>query len=75
MKRKRFIKLLMGKLLLTRNEANYIADVTGETFYDDTKKGKTYCCYECQQMYWNRQAAQRYRDRKAAERAAVSNGR
>lgn len=27
MKRKRFIKLLMGKLLLSRNEANYIADV------------------------------------------------
>ncbi len=27
MKRKRFIKLLMGKFLLTRNEANYIADV------------------------------------------------
>lgn len=25
--RKRFIKLLMGKFLLTRNEANYIADV------------------------------------------------
>lgn len=27
MTRKRFIKLLMGKFLLTRNEANYIADV------------------------------------------------
>ena len=27
MARKRFIKLLMGKLLLTRNEANYIADI------------------------------------------------
>jgi hypothetical protein len=27
MTRKRFIKLLMGKLLLTRNEANYIADI------------------------------------------------
>lgn len=27
MKRKRFIKLLMGKFLLTRNEANYIADI------------------------------------------------
>mgnify|MGYP004651948503 FL=1 len=27
MKRKRFIKLLMGKLLLSRNEANYIADI------------------------------------------------
>lgn len=27
MTRKRFIKLLMGKLLLSRNEANYIADV------------------------------------------------
>lgn len=27
MKRKRFIKLLMGKFLLSRNEANYIADV------------------------------------------------
>lgn len=26
MTRKRFIKLLMGKLLLTRNEANYVAD-------------------------------------------------
>ena len=28
MKRKRFIKLLMGRLGLTRNEANYVADVT-----------------------------------------------
>lgn len=27
MTRKRFIKLLMGRLLLTRNEANYVADV------------------------------------------------
>lgn len=27
MTRKRFIKLLMGKFLLTRNEANYIADI------------------------------------------------
>nr|DAU61892.1 MAG TPA: hypothetical protein [Caudoviricetes sp.] len=27
MTRKRFIKLLMGKLLLPRNEANYIADI------------------------------------------------
>ena len=27
MTRKRFIKLLMGKLLLSRNEANYIADI------------------------------------------------
>jgi len=27
MKRKRFVKLLMGKFGLTRNEANYIADV------------------------------------------------
>lgn len=27
MKRKRFIKLLMGRLWLTRNEANYVADV------------------------------------------------
>lgn len=27
MKRKRFVKLLMGRLLLTRNEANYVADV------------------------------------------------
>ena len=27
MKRKRFIKLLMGRLRLTRNEANYVADV------------------------------------------------
>lgn len=27
MKRKRFIKLLMGRLMLTRNEANYVADV------------------------------------------------
>lgn len=27
MKRKRFIKLLMGRLGLTRNEANYVADV------------------------------------------------
>ena len=27
MKRKRFVKLLMGKSLLTRNEANYIADI------------------------------------------------
>lgn len=27
MKRKRFIKLLIGRLLMTRNEANYIADI------------------------------------------------
>ena len=27
MKRKRFIKLLMGRLMLPRNEANYVADV------------------------------------------------
>lgn len=27
MKRKRFVKLLMGKFLLTRNEANYIAEI------------------------------------------------
>lgn len=27
MTRRRFIKLLMGKLLLSRNEANYIADI------------------------------------------------
>lgn len=27
MTRKRFIKLPMGKFLLTRNEANYIADI------------------------------------------------
>lgn len=27
MTRKRFVKLLMGKFLLTRNEANYIADI------------------------------------------------
>lgn len=27
MTRKRFIKLLMGRLLLTRNEAKYVADV------------------------------------------------
>lgn len=27
MTRKRFIKLLMGKFLLSRNEANYIADI------------------------------------------------
>ncbi len=27
MKRKRFVKLLMGRLLLTRNEANYVADI------------------------------------------------
>lgn len=29
MKRKRYIKLLMGRLMLSRNEANYMADVTG----------------------------------------------
>ena len=27
MKRKRFVKLLMGRLLLIRNEANYIAAI------------------------------------------------
>lgn len=27
MKRKRFIRLLMGRLMLTRNEANYVANV------------------------------------------------
>lgn len=31
MKRKRFVKLLMGRLGLTRNEANYVADVTRVT--------------------------------------------
>lgn len=31
MTRKRFIKLLMGRLMLTRNEANYVADVTRVT--------------------------------------------
>ena len=31
MTRKRFIKLLMGRLGLTRNEANYVADVTRAT--------------------------------------------
>lgn len=31
MKRKRFIKLLMGRLWLTRNEANYVADVIRAT--------------------------------------------
>ena len=31
MKRKRFIKLLMGRLGLTRNEANYVAYVTRVT--------------------------------------------
>ena len=31
MKRKRFIKLLMGRLGLTRNEAKYVADVTRVT--------------------------------------------
>lgn len=28
MTRKRFIKLLMGKFLLSRSEANYIANIT-----------------------------------------------
>lgn len=27
MTRKRFVKLLMGRFLLTRNEENYIADI------------------------------------------------
>lgn len=27
MKHKRFVKLLMGKCLLTRNEANYVAKI------------------------------------------------
>lgn len=31
MKRKRFIKLLMGRIGLTRNEANYVADVVRAT--------------------------------------------
>lgn len=31
MKRKRFIKLLMGRLWLIRNEANYVADVIRAT--------------------------------------------
>lgn len=31
MKRKRFIKLLMGRLGLIRNEANYVADVNRVT--------------------------------------------
>lgn len=31
MKRKRFIKLLMGRLMLTRNEATYVANVTRVT--------------------------------------------
>ena len=31
MKRKRFIKLLMGRLMLTRNEAEYVANVVRAT--------------------------------------------
>ena len=43
-------------------------------FYDNTTKRKVYCSFDCQRTFGDRQAAQRYRDRKAAERAAVSNG-
>lgn len=43
MKRKRFIKLLMGRLGLTRNEAHYVADVTrvrlGKQFAGGGKTG------------------------------------
>lgn len=38
MKRKRFIKLLMGRFLLTRNEANYIADIV--RIISDSEKGR-----------------------------------
>lgn len=38
MKRKRFIKLLMGRFLLTRNEANYIADIA--RIISDSEKGR-----------------------------------
>lgn len=46
----------------------------GKMFYDRTTKRKVYCSFDCQRTFGDRQAAQRYRDRKAAERAAVSNG-
>lgn len=46
----------------------------GKMFYDSTTKRKVYCSFDCQRTFGDRQAAQRYRDRKAAERAAVSNG-
>lgn len=38
MKRKRFVKLLMGRFLLTRNEANYIADIA--RIISDSEKGR-----------------------------------
>lgn len=49
MKRKRFIKLLMGRIGLTRNEANYVADVTRVTNewekrrWNDRKVGEAIC--------------------------------
>ena len=46
----------------------------GKVFYDSTIKRKVYCSFDCQRTFGDRQAAQRYRDRKAAERAAVSSG-
>lgn len=46
----------------------------GKVFYDSTTKRKVYCSFDCQRTLCDRQAAQRYRDRKAAERAAASNG-
>ncbi len=42
MTRKRFVKLLMGRLLLTRNEANYVADVVriGDLLECRARKGQ-----------------------------------
>ena len=45
MKRKRFIKLLMGSLGLTRNEANYVADVTRVT--NEREKRRRNCRKVC----------------------------
>lgn len=80
MTRKRFIKLLMGKLLLSWNEANYIADIVricnrafpksapsaGRNSRTGKIKQKIYCSFECQKAHAQRAAKRRYRDRKAA---------
>ena len=49
MKRKRFIKLLMGRLGLTRNEANYVADyvVDATRVTDEREKRLRNCRKVC----------------------------
>ena len=40
MTRKRFVKLMMGRLMLTRNEANYVANVVRVTNAREKRRRK-----------------------------------